>query len=297
MTVGSVCPESVRVYPASMVVCRDLSRRPPLPRRGRVRAALWVLAASAAVLFAPSPARAQTGFSWHVDGGGIVPLSSFISTGIRLDGESTGAGAEAALSTRLVDAYTRPGFEISTTFLLARVELRYAFHRLPWDREETLCAGSGPGVQLPNGAIDDALVHYTCFAASEVVSESVARNPVFLHVLSLGYRVYFLEPGGRLNVYGVGAPGLAIMSYNEDRTAGGVRLGLNVGLGAGLQLALSNLFGLTLEGRYGLLLSGPPATAQGSANRTRALGGSAFDAALNVFHYTTFTLGFQLSFR
>jgi hypothetical protein len=235
-------------------------------------ACLLVLLAGAA-----PPAHAQGRFSWQLQGGGVLPLSAYVHDGLRVVPGDTGTTGGEQLVAELVDQYNNPGFQVGMTVLLDRFELRYMFHMLTWDRTEAWCTGDGAAVHQSPSGLDDALV------------------PVFLHVISVGYRIPLDVGPDSIQVYLGGAPGLAISSYNDVKST--TVLGFNLSLGGGVDWFVTRGFGLGLEARYNLLLTAPVEAFQTAANRAEARGESAAQAVLDAFQYATLTLGLQVNFR
>jgi hypothetical protein len=254
----------------------------------------------AAILVAwPVGASSQARLSWQFYGGGAIPISAYVHNGVRIDTEVPAGTEEDQLFSRLVDQYNRAGFRVGTTFLINQFEIGYSFSRFTWDREETMCRGFGGVVEPLARTFDDALVDYTC-ADSPLSTTSLgdsSLDPLFLHVISLGYRYYFVENADRIEAYAVGAPGLGIANYNDNFASQGNLLGFNLGIGLGLNITLTTGFSVGLDARYNLLLTSPPADATQSANRAVARGNSSLQAVLDAFQYIDITLGIHVDFR
>jgi hypothetical protein len=254
----------------------------------------------AALLVAwPASALGQSRLSWQFFGGGAIPVSAYVHNGVRIDTEVPAGTEEDQLFSRLVDQYNRAGFQVGTTFLINQFEISYSFSRYTWSREETMCRGFGGVLEPLARTFDDALVDYTC-ADEPLTTTSLADSsldPLFLHVISVGYRYYFVEHANRLEAYVVGAPGLGIANFNDNIADQGNILGFNLGIGLGLNVVLTTGFSVGLDARYNLLLTSPPATATQSTNRAVARGNRSVQAVLDAFQYIDITLGIHVDFR
>jgi len=247
-----------------------------------------------------SEAVCQSRLSWQFYAGGVLPLSAYVHNGVRLDGDVTAPTGEDVTVSRLVEQYNKLGFQVGTTFLVNQFEISYSFNRMAWSREDTMCIGSGGVLEPIPGVFDDSLVDYQCSSGDPISTASLEKSsldPLFLHVISVGYRYYFFDQVGRLESFVVAAPGLAISSYNDNIADDSNQLGFNLGLGVGLVVSLTDGFSVGLDARYNLLLTTPPVRSTQSANRAAARGQSAASSVLDAFHYVDLTAGVHIDFR
>jgi len=250
--------------------------------RVTVLVALTLLAASAS---------AQTRFGLQVQGGAIAPMSAYVHTELP-SGTSVTAGER--ITPRLVDQHNSLGFQLGTTFLFGGLEIRYTFHRMGWDREVTLCEGTGEAVVMSTGEVDDSTVTYADCVERSAGLGGQGLASLTLHAFSLGYRAYLVD-AGRLQLYGVGAGGLGVSSYTHRHDENSVLA--HVAAGVGSDLAITEDLSISVEGRYNLFLNGPPSRRQAAANRELAVGGNALTASVDAFHAFTVSLGVRLDFR
>lgn len=258
----------------------------------------------------PAVADAQSQLTFQAHGGGSLPLSAFVNSGIRLDSVvAPDTGAEV-LQPRLVNQYNDFGFQVGATIVFNAIEFRYAFNRLTWATEETTCiydvaatearSGRTPGaVNLPTGEFDDSTAVYRCLPPEERPTVDISNevlDSVLLHTISLGYRLELVSVPEVVDTFAAVGGGLAISTYTDNQpdenTVGFVFNG-----GVGADFVLTPDFAIAVESRYNLLLTAPVTRPQLSANRSATVGDPALAAVVEAFHYLTFSLGLSVNFR
>lgn len=252
------------------------------------------------VMLAAAPAVAQSRLALQTQGGGTLPLSAFVHGGVRTTGLTD--DFEDEFLPRLVDQYPGVGFHVGVSFLYENIEIRYVFNRMTWDREVTVCTGANSARERASDlSIDDVLVTYDCASSTESDLSAEGRDPLLVHIFSLGYRVYLPRPWDRVSPYLVGSAGPALVrqaeTHLDNRGASGNVVKGYLGAGVGADIGLGDLFSLGLEARYNVLLSGAESSSQSAANRTLQRDQTAAEAVLDAFQNLTFGLGLQVNFR
>ena len=244
-------------------------------------------------------ASGQSRFGLQLDGGGALPLSDYVHSGIRLIGAPESEASGSIYTSNLVDQYVNFGFSVSGALLLDRYEIRYGFFRFPWDRVTTACSGIGEAIPLSNGEIDDATVTYDCGLdenqGNSTLSDS-GFSPLNLHAISLGYRYPLILFTDVTQIYGVGALGIGLSNYTDNQPEESTYSAL-LSLGLGSEIGLFQQVSLAVDVRYSGFYTGVDTRSQSASNRASARDEGVFRAALNAFHTISFTGGIRINFR
>ena len=245
-------------------------------------------------------ASAQGRLALQAHGGGTLPLSAYTHNGIRTTGLTD--ELEPEFIPRLVNQYPGLGFNLGLSILIDAFEVRYLFSFLRWDWERTLCTGTSDAREITGTSqIDDSTVSYDCSDPTSSDISAEAREPLKVHVISLGYRIYWLELLERFDPYVVvsGGAGFArhVETHLDNRHLTGFSVRAFLGAGVGAEVPIGDLISVSIEGRYAVLLSGPESGTQSAANRSFERGEPAGHAVIDAFHAFTFDLGVQVNFR